>query len=180
MDASKIKPEELEARLEELHEESFGWAMSCCKWNEADAADVLQSVYLKIVLGHARFGAKSAFRTWLFGVIRQTAREQYRRSVSHRERARRLRQEIGTEEGVQQPDDSLERSDTRRMLLEAMEELPPRQREVLHIVFYQDLTIREAADVMGVSLGSARVHYDRAKKRLRSLLEHLGADEGLP
>jgi RNA polymerase sigma-70 factor (ECF subfamily) len=37
-------------------------------------------------------------------------------------------------------------------------------------VFYQDLTIREAADVLEVSLGTARVHYERGKKRLRELL----------
>jgi RNA polymerase sigma-70 factor (ECF subfamily) len=179
MDASEITSEELEATLARLHQDSFGWALSCCGWNEADAADVLQSAYLKIVSGKARFGAKSAFRTWLFGVIRQTAREHHRRAASHLERARRLKQEISaTGEGVQRPDDTLEQAETSQVLLEAMRELPPRQREVLHLVFYQNLTIREAAEVMAVSLGSARVHYDRAKKRLRGLLEHFHSDRG--
>jgi RNA polymerase sigma-70 factor (ECF subfamily) len=52
-----------------------------------------------------------------------------------------------------------------------MARLPERQRQVLHLVFYQDLTIAQAADVMGVSLGTARTHYERGKKRLRELLE---------
>jgi len=39
------------------------------------------------------------------------------------------------------------------------------------------MTIREAADVMAVSIGSARVHYDRAKKKLRQLLSE-GASGG--
>jgi RNA polymerase sigma-70 factor (ECF subfamily) len=43
----------------------------------------------------------------------------------------------------------------------------------LHLVFYQDLTIAAAADVLGISLGSARVHYERGKAQLR---RHLGEE----
>ncbi len=171
MDSSELTPDELEARLARLHDDSFGWALSCCGWDEADAEDVLQTTYLKVVSGRARFGGKSAFRTWLFGVIRQTAREHHRRARSHLERAERLEREVAAGVGgAERPDDRAERAETSRILLEAMAELPRRQREVLHLVFYQDLTIREAAVAMEVSLGSARVHYDRGKKRLRALL----------
>ena len=166
MIASELTPEELENQLEQLHEDSFGWALSCCGWDEADAEDVLQTTYLKVVSRRAVFGGKSAFKTWLFGVIRQTAREHVRRARSQRERVERLEQEMGPEDrAVAQLDDRVERSETSGALLEAMAALAPKQHEVLHLVFYQDLTVREAAEVMGVSLGTARVHYDRGKKR---------------
>jgi RNA polymerase sigma factor (sigma-70 family) len=48
--------------------------------------------------------------------------------------------------------------------------LPARQREVLHLVFYQDLTIEETAKILHISLGTARTHFERGKTRLRSLL----------
>jgi len=169
MDASELTPAELEAQLARLHEDSFGWALSCCDWNDADAEDVLQTTYLKVVSGRARFGGRSAFRTWLFGVIRQTAREQRRRARSHHERAELLGREPA-EATAPRPDEVTERAERARVLRSALEELPERQREVLHLVFYQDLTIREAAAVLRVSLGTARVHYERGKKRLRELL----------
>lgn len=170
-----MTPEELESQLERLHEASFGWALSCCGWNEADAEDVLQTTYLKVISGRARFERRAAFKTWLFGVIRLTAREHRRRAASHAERAERLGTHLAaTDDHVALPDDPVERSERSEVLLGALETLPPKQRQVLHLVFYQDLSVREAAEVMEVSLGTARVHYDRGKKKLRALLS---ADE---
>jgi RNA polymerase sigma-70 factor (ECF subfamily) len=181
MGSAELSAAELEARLSELHEDSFGWALSCCGWVHADAEDVLQTTYVKVISGRARFGGRSAFRTWLFGVIRQTAREQRRRARSHVERAELLALEpdAGRTRDLL-PDERHERSEQGEVLLAAMDELPDRQREVLHLVFYQDLTIREAAEVMEVSLGSARVHYERGKKRLRSLLSPDDVGGGAP
>ncbi len=170
MDPSELPADELEAQLARLHPDSFGWARSCCGWNDADAEDVLQTTYLKVISGRARFGGRSAFRTWLFGVIRQTAREHRRRAESEWARAEKLSLQGEPPREPEPPDVGVERSERRRALREALTRLPERQREVLHLVFYQDLTIREAAEVMEVSLGSARVHYERGKKRLRSLL----------
>lgn len=169
---AELTREELEALLERHHRASYGWALSCSGWNDADAEDVLQTTYVKVISGRARFGGRSAFRTWLFGVIRQTAREHARRDRSHARRAELLALEVAATGTSAAPDadHGTECADRSRALLDALAELPDRQREVLHLVFYQDLTIREAAEVMEVSLGSARVHYERGKARLRSIL----------
>lgn len=177
MEPSVLDSDELESLLAELHDASYGWACACCDWNETDAEDVLQTTYVKVIAGRARFDGRSAFRTWLFGVIRMTAREHARRARSHRKRADRLAVEAASAgPAVVEVEDPAERAEEARRLREALETLPDRQREVLHLVFYQDMTVQEAADVMEVSIGSARVHYDRGKKKLRALLTEEGAE----
>jgi RNA polymerase sigma-70 factor (ECF subfamily) len=172
MDPSEYHTDELELQLEELHAASFGWACSCCGWNEADAEDVLQTVYMKVISGRARFQGQSAFKTWLFGVIRLTASELARSVRSAERKVTMLAVEArGSSIEVERPDESVEKAERSRLLKDALDALPDRQREVMNLVFYQDLTLREAAEVMEVSIGSVRVHYDRGKKKLRALLE---------
>jgi RNA polymerase sigma factor (sigma-70 family) len=164
-----MSPNEQEEWLERLHEESFGWALSCCSGDRAGAEDVLQNAYVRVISGRANYGGRSLFRTWLFGVIRRVAMEENRRM--RKERARSL---VLEHPAAQQLSDERARPDeldSARALQAALAQLPDRQREVLHLVFYQDMSIAEAAEVMDIGVGSARTHYERGKARLRSLLE---------
>ena len=165
---------ELKAELETLHSASFGWAMSCCRRDRAEAEEVLQTVYLKIFEGKARYRGESSLKTWLFAVIRKTAIGEHRKNL-----LRKLRWSDGSEQTTQvsqmdEPGRAFEKSETQALFQTALKTLPRRQREALHLVFYQDLTLGEAANVMGISIGSARQHYERGKKRLR---ESLGQTE---
>lgn len=162
---------ELEARLTGLHADSYGWALSCCGWNDAEAEDVVQTTYVKVLSGQARWSGRSTFRTWLFGVVRLTALERRRREASLQRRVDRAEVEGAAQPSSSTaPDDHLLAHEQARRLRAALDELPARQREVVHLVFYQGLTVTEAADVMGVSVGSARTHYHRGKQRLKTLL----------
>ena len=165
-----MQPPDLERELDCVHTAAFGWALACCAGDRAEAEDVLQTSYLKILDGRARFDGRSQFRTWLFGVVRRTAAE------------RRRRRQVGrwlplgwlgaaARDGRPDPAATLARSEESRALERALARLPARQRAVLHLVFYQDFSIADAAGVLGVSLGTARTHYERGKASLRRLLE---------
>lgn len=160
-----IAPLELRDQLEWLHPESYGWALACCSGDSALAEDVLQIVYVKILQGKARYGGKAAFKTWLFAVIRNTARDEQRRGVVRALLPARLGKHQARTQG-----ETVDRTGNQVVVRRALSRVSARQREVLHLVFYHDLTIQEAAGVMGVSVGAARVHYERGKKRLREIL----------
>jgi RNA polymerase sigma-70 factor (ECF subfamily) len=152
---------ELERELERLHAASFGWALGCCGRNHDEAEDVLQTVYVKVLDGKARFDGRSSLKTWLFAVIRRTA-------LAHR-RTRWLRSLALLRLPPPAPVEQHHSEDTQR-LIAALRKLARRQREVLELVFYHDMTIEEAGAALRISVGSARVHYTRGKKRLEALL----------
>jgi len=168
-----MQPPDLERELDHVHTAAFGWALACCAGDRSRAEDVLQSSYLKILDGRARFDGRSSFRTWLFGIVRRTAAEERRRARLRRWLPLTWFGVLQARDGRPDPASALTRSETTRRLERALAALPPRQHEVLHLVFYQDLTIAEAGAVLGVSLGTARTHYERGKAALREMLKEV-------
>lgn len=163
--------DELRAALEQHHASSFGWAMACCRRDPAEAEEALQIVYLKVLEGKASFNGTASFKTWLFAVIRKTASDQRRKNLLRSITMLKAVEQQTSANRTERPDDSAYRTELQSMFGRALVRLPRRQREALELVFYHELNIQEAAAVMGISLGSARTHYERGKKRLRQLLE---------
>jgi len=154
--------------LAKLHADGFGWALTLTRGRRNEAEDVLQTTYLLIYEGRARFAGRSTLKTWLFGVIRNVVRSRWRSELM-----RRYFELPATEEALAVPSADARHAEdgiVTAPLLAALERLPARQREVLDLVFHRDLTIEEAAQAMGISLGTARTHYERAKARLREEL----------
>ena len=169
-DALTMDRTELERELERLHAECWGWALSCVRRDRVLAEDVLQNAYLKVLSGRARFGGRATIKRWLFGVIRLTAMEELRRVDRWRSSAEdaEVASAVDPAPGA---DVTTERAERTAALVTAMAELSPRQREVLQLVFYHEMTIEESAAVMGVSVGSARTHYERGKKALAAQID---------
>jgi RNA polymerase sigma-70 factor (ECF subfamily) len=164
--AAALTQVDLRDELARLHPLAHAWAVRCCRDRRVEPEDVLHEAYMKVLDGRARFEGRSSFKTWLLGVIRHTAREQGRRGWLRVMRLERWWRETDATRTV--PESPNE--DRVLALQRAMAKLSKRQQEVLHLVFYQELTIHEAANVLAMPVGTARTHYERGKSRLRLLL----------
>jgi RNA polymerase sigma-70 factor (ECF subfamily) len=149
----------MEELLQEHHRAGYLWARQCCDFDDDRAREVLQMVYLKILEGKASFRGESDVKTWLFALIRYTAYEWKRKQRPHL-----------SLEACQEPATEIEEDDP-LFHEEMLQALAPRQRELMLLVFYHHLTLEKAAAVMGIGLGSASTHYDRAKKKLKTLIQ---------
>jgi len=161
---------ELQRELAARHQDAYAWALNCCRRNRSDAEDVLQETYLKVLDGRARFDRRSTFTTWLFGVVRLTAAAQRRRRVMRAIFSARALAEDSFRDPQPTADAGVEASQRHAAFERALVSLSQRQREVVVLVFYNEMTVEEAARVMAISVGAARQHFARGKANLRQVL----------
>ena len=166
-----MRDTEIREALEKHHTASYGWALHCCDGNPDEAEDVLQIAYLEVLDGKAHFAGRSRFRTWLFSVIRNTAAGRRRKRYLRAALLLRRGEEVPQPKPTAPADQLADRSTRQRQLRAALDKLPRRQREVLLLTFYHDMTIAAASETLGISLGSARTHYHRGKEKLRAVLD---------
>lgn len=177
---SMMDETELRRSLTSLHSASFAWAVMCCRHDRALAEEVLQSVYLSLLDGKTSFEGKAAFKTWLFAVIRNFARDRVRGRWWSRAVRLDLEGLIELADTSGSVESRLDTNDETIAVRNALTRLPNRQREIIHLVFYEQLSIAESARVMNVSVGSASQHYARAKSNLQKQLSPLDHGPRLP
>jgi RNA polymerase sigma-70 factor (ECF subfamily) len=170
-DALDNNPHISRAALEAIHGQVYGWALSRCDFDHATAEDLMQQAYVELLSGKARFDNKSTLSTFVFSVVQNLARSRFRRVSSRLRLVKKYHLESIVEhvETAELPaDDGVWR---------AVRALPARQRDIIELVFCRELTIEQASAVMGITTGTGRVHYDRAKKALRQRLQHWAEEE---
>lgn len=158
--------------LEALHDQLYGWSLSRCGYDQAAAEDLMQQAYVEILGGRARFDDKSSLKTFTFGVIQMLAKSHFRRLGS----MLRLVNAVKTSSAFPVTEDPVSDDGRSRTVWTAVQALPARQRDITELVFCREMTIEDASNVMGVSIGTGRVHYQRAKKTLAKSLASLRPD----
>ena len=137
----------------------FRVAWGCLGSREA-ADDTVQEVFLRLGDRRLRFEPRARFRTWLYKVALNTARE------IRRKRSREVSmtdQQMPIEEPTTEAAGEAELAALKR----ALDKLPARQREVVVLRFLEQLSTAETARVLGCREGTVKAHLHRAVHALR-------------
>jgi RNA polymerase sigma-70 factor (ECF subfamily) len=148
------------------------------------AEDVFQHTFLQVHLKCDQFEPGRKVRPWLYTVATNQAIDYQRRNRRHRmtslDRARRIDPEqeagalidlLGGEEGC--PSDNAESAEQNGELRRAVDELPEVSRQVVMLVYFQGLKYREAADVLGLPVGTVKSRLHAALQKLTESLSHV-------
>ena len=134
---------------------------------EADAWDVLQQTWTRVVKSIARVRDLNKFAPWLYRTARNAALS-HRKSVLAKEQWVDRDASVNELAGV----DILEQDWTAEDVHLGLERLSAHHREVLTLFFLQDLSIDEIAEVLGVPDGTVKSRLYYAKKALRHEFEN--------
>jgi RNA polymerase sigma-70 factor (sigma-E family) len=126
------------------------------------AEDLVQEVYERVyVRWRGIRGAPEAY-----------ARKALTNLVANRWRSRGRKPEVALADKHDEPTpDGSEGFAVREQLLAALQELPPRQRAVIVLRYYEDLTEAQTADTLGCSVGTVKSQASRALTKLRLTTE---------
>ncbi|PJN21817.1 RNA polymerase sigma factor SigM [Kitasatospora sp. CB02891] len=145
-----------------------------------EAADALQDALVSAFRAAAGFQGRSAVTTWLHRIVVNACLDRARRGAVRR--AESLDQHpggppdaaLGTSEGAE---NHAVRAETRREVADALAALPADQRAALVLVDMQGYPVAEAAEVLGVPVGTVKSRCARGRARLLPLLRHLRPDD---
>jgi RNA polymerase sigma factor (sigma-70 family) len=140
---------------------------TACKWSgrRSDAEDIAQEVCIKLAGALKSFDGRSAFTSWLYRVTLNAVRDHQRANARRGRNIDALAEVTGDSA---EPDQ--EAAATMRQLWAAVVDLPDQQRDAVLLVYAEEKSHAEAADIMGVKEGTVSFHIHEAKKTLRGLL----------
>lgn len=152
---------QLKQLVNDFHDDAYLWSKQCVGGSSEDAREILQIVYLKILEEKARYGGRSSIKTWLFSIIRYTAIDFIKKRNGSIET-----QSID----IKSIDIALADKEESIPYINLLYQLSDKQRQVLLLVFYHDMTLEEVAKTMTTSIGTVRQHYARGKRKLKLLI----------
>ena len=135
-----------------------------------DAEDVTQTVFLKLLETKPVLEAGRE-RAWLFQVAANECRSLWRRL------SRRRTEPLEAALTVAAPEADRAAPEADRAVLEAVGRLKPGDRAVLYLFYYEGYSARETGELLGISQSAVTTRLQRARQKLKTILEQEGIHE---
>lgn len=126
----------------------------------AAAEDQCQEAFLRAFRALARYEGRSRFSTWLIALATNVYRSHARRPAPP--------EPLGEREPTDRP--AAEDSELGERVRRAVNALPPRYREALHLFYFHAADLAAAAATLGVAEGTLKARLSRGRKLLEALL----------
>ena len=155
------------------YQEQLYWQIRRMVTSHQDADDVLQNVFIKAWQGLDSFRAESRLSTWLFRIaynetlnfLQYNSRNSISLSISESDDEGNMRIDL-------ESDPYFDCDKAERQLQEAIAQLPPKQRQVFNMKYFQEMKYEDMSDILGTSIGALKASYHHAVQKVTSFFEN--------
>ena len=139
------------------------------------AMDVLQEGFLKVFNNLEKYTGVGTFEGWVRRIMVNLSIDRFRR-LKHDLILLKEQDDIENWQGETEDDseDSDEHEEiyniTPEQIIDAMQQLTPAYRTVFNLYVYEDYTHQDIAEALGISVGTSKSNYAKAKKNMKKLL----------
>ena len=145
--------------------------------DEAMAEDLTNEVFMEVWRNAGRYEGRSQVGTWLLSIGRN-------RAISRLRKRRELNWDEDAAAEIADDDDdpevTLQKSDKAAALRRCLEGLSREHREIVDLVYYQEKSVIEVAQIVGIKENTVKTRLFYARKKLSELMAKHGIDRGWP
>ncbi|MBW1916368.1 MAG: RNA polymerase sigma factor [Deltaproteobacteria bacterium] len=134
-----------------------------------DADDLAQEVFIKVFKSLKKFRFQSSFLTWLYRITINTCKNRIK-SRDFKYRKMNVSDNIEMIESKESPTISLEKKEKTRLIQDAINLLPIKQREIIILKDIDGLSYDEVSKITGCKLGTLKSRLSRARLELKKKL----------
>ena len=132
------------------------------------AADIVDEAMMEIWKSAGNFAGKSLPSTWMYSIMRF-------RLIGYLRKNREVLMEddsatLNMEDTALRPDEELELSEANEVLVKHMGQLSDKHREVLELVYFKELSVKEVSTALDISEGTVKTRMFYARKHLKEIL----------
>jgi len=132
----------------------------------ATAEDVTQNTLVTAWRTARNFRGEGRLIAWLLGIVHHTAMKSLRGGANYLDDVA----EETISEDQPSPEEQAQVRDERRWVRQGIQSLSPEHRAVLDLIFYQGLSLNEAAQVLNIPVGTVKSRLSYARDHLRGVL----------
>jgi RNA polymerase sigma-70 factor, ECF subfamily len=152
--------------------------------NPADAADMTQEAFVRLLRSLGTYRAETKFTTWLYRLVTNICLDGLRRrgrsvdsldepaSSQAGDDAQTPGERLADSDRWTQPEEEVQLRESATEVRAALSTLPPAQRLALTLHYFQDQRYEDIADVLGLPLNTVKSHIRRGKERLALVLSN--------
>ena len=145
--------------------------------NDALAEELVNEVFVNVWRKADSFKGRSAVSSWLFSIA-------HNRAISElRKRTEETLDDVtamAVEDDADTPETASMKADKATAIRRCLDKLSTDHREVIDLAYYQDKSVKEVAEIVGIPENTVKTRMFHARQKLSVLLREAGIDRGWP